>query len=104
MDLFLDCPVCKLSRLSIHEYKIREKTQEKWGIPLFLVYKTGAKLMLRQNSSTLVKYINYLIVISININENCRSKRKIVKKKTKEGKGVVNSYLRIILSACLTLK
>ena len=38
-----------------------------------LVYKTGTKLMLRQSSSTLVKYVNYLIVISININENCRS-------------------------------
>ena len=34
-----------------------------------LVYKTGTKLMLRQSSSTLVKYVNYLIVISININE-----------------------------------
>ena len=48
-----------------------------------LVYKTGIKLMLRQSSSTLVKYVNYLIVISININENCRSKRKFVKKKNK---------------------
>ena len=49
-----------------------------------LVYKTGTKLMLRQSSSTLVKYVNYLIGISININENCRSKRKFVKKKNKE--------------------
>ena len=48
-----------------------------------LVYKTGAKLMLRQSSSALVTYVNYLIVISININENCRSKRKFVKKKKK---------------------
>ena len=48
-----------------------------------LVYKTGTKLMLRQSSSTLVKYVNYLIVISIDINENCRSKRKFVKKKNK---------------------
>ena len=39
--------------------------------------------MLRQSSSTLLIYVNYLIVISININENCRSKRKLVKKKTK---------------------
>ena len=46
-----------------------------------LVYKTGTKLMLKQSSSTLVKYVNYLIVISININENCRSKRKFVNKK-----------------------
>ena len=57
-----------------------------------LAYKTGTKLMLRQSSSTLVKYVNYLIVISINIKENCRSKRKFVKKKNK-GKGVVNSYI-----------
>ena len=48
-----------------------------------LVYKAGTKLMLRQSSSTLVKYVNYLIVISININENCRSKRTFVKKKNK---------------------
>ena len=48
-----------------------------------LVYKTGTKLMQRQSSSTLVKYVNYIIVISININENCRSKRKFVKKKNK---------------------
>ena len=39
--------------------------------------------MLRQSSSALVIYVNYLIVISININENCRSKRKFVKKKNK---------------------
>ena len=48
-----------------------------------LVYKTGTLLMLRQSSSTLVKYVNYLIVIYININENFRSKRKFVKKKNK---------------------
>ena len=48
-----------------------------------LVYKTDTKLMLRQSSSTLVKHVNYIIVISININENCRSKRKNVKKKNK---------------------
>ena len=48
-----------------------------------LVYKTGTKLMLRQSSSTLVKYLNDLIVISINISENCRGKRKCVKKKNK---------------------
>ena len=35
-----------------------------------LVYKTGTKLMLGLSSSTLVKYVNYLIVISINISEN----------------------------------
>ena len=51
-----------------------------------LVYKTGIKLMMRQSSSTLVKYVNYLIVIYINISENCRSKRKFVKKKNKEKK------------------
>ena len=49
-----------------------------------IVYKTGTKLMLRQSSSTLVKYVNYLIVIFININENCRCKRNFVKKKNKE--------------------
>ena len=46
-----------------------------------LVYKTGTTLILRQSYSTLVKYVNYLIVISSNINENCSSKRKFVKKK-----------------------
>ena len=43
-----------------------------------LEYKTVTKLML--SSSTLVKYANYLIAISININENYRSKRKFAKK------------------------
>ena len=62
-----------------------------------LVYKTGTKLMLRQSSSTLVKYVNYLIVMSININENCRSKRKFVKRKNQEKKGVINSHLRILV-------
>ena len=69
-------------------YEIREKTQEKWGIQLSrviaLVYKTSTKSMLRQSSSTLVKYVHYLIFISININENCGSKRKLVKKKSRE--------------------
>ena len=60
-----------------------------------LVYKTGTKLMLRQSSFTLVKYVNYLVVMAININENCRSKRKFVKRKKKQKKGVINSYLRI---------
>ena len=69
-----------------------------------LVYKTGTKLVLRQSFSTLVKYVNYLIVISINISENCRSKRKFVKKKNKEKKGVVNSYLRILLITRSTFK
>ena len=49
-----------------------------------LVYKTGTELMLRQSSSTLVKHVNYLIVISININENCESKR--ICQKEKQGK------------------
>ena len=40
------------------------------GLLIALVYKTGTKLMLRQISSTLVKYVNHLIVISINFNEN----------------------------------
>ena len=68
-----------------------------------LVYKIGTRLMLRQSSSTLVKYVNYLIGISININEKCRSKRKFVKKKTRK-KGVVNSYmyLTILLPTCST--
>ena len=48
--------------------KIGDTTQ----LFIALVYKTGTKSMLRQSSSTLVKYINYLIVISIIINENCR--------------------------------
>ena len=76
-------------------YEIREKTQGKIGyitqLFIALVYKTGTKLMLRQSSSTLVKYVNYLIVISINISENCRSKRKFVKKIYRGKKGVVNS-------------
>ena len=46
-----------------------------------LVYKTGTKSMLRQSSSTLVKYVNYLIVISININENCRREKNCQKEK-----------------------
>ena len=68
-----------------------------------LVYKTGTKSMLRQSSSTLVKYVNYLIVISININENCR--REKICQKEKQGKnGVVNSYLKILLPTCSTFK
>ena len=51
-----------------------------------LEYKTGTKLMRRQSSSTLPKYVNYLIVISININENYSSKRKFAKKKNKNKK------------------
>ena len=38
------------------------------------------KLMVIQSPSTLVKCVKYLIVISTNINENYRSKRKFVKK------------------------
>ena len=49
-----------------------------------LVFKTGTKLMMRQSSSTLVKYVNNLIVISINMNENCRRKRIFLKKKNME--------------------
>ena len=68
-----------------------------------LLYKTGTKSMLRQSSSTLVKYVNYLIVISININENCRREKTC--QKEKQGKnGVVNSYLKILLPACSTFK
>ena len=70
-------------------YEIRDKTQEKWGnttqLLIALQFKTGNKLMLGQSSSTLVKYVNNLIVISSNINENCRSKRKFVKT-TNKGK------------------
>ena len=55
-----------------------------------LVYKTGTKLILRQSSPTLVKYVNYLIVISININENSRRMRKFVKRKKNRKKGVIN--------------
>ena len=80
--------------LSIHEYLRKpEKLRENSGkmgyttqLLIALVCKTGTKLMLRQSSSTLVKYVNYLIVISININENCRSKRKFVKRKTRKKK------------------
>ena len=68
-----------------------------------LVYKTGTKLMLRQSSSTLVKYVKYLIVISINIDENCR-REKICQKEKQEEKSVVNSYLRILLPTCSTFK
>ena len=60
----------------------------KRGIPTQLLvtqeYKTGTKLMLRQSPSTLVKYVNYLFVISANINENHRSKRTFAKKKKKK--------------------
>ena len=68
-----------------------------------LAYKTVTKLMMGKSSSTLVKYANNLIVISINIKENCRSNGKFVKKKNK-GKGVVNSYLIILLPTCSTFK
>ena len=75
----------QFSHLSIYEYLRKpEKLRENSGkmgyttqLLIALVYKTGTKLMLRQSSSTLVKYVNYLIVISININENCRSKRNL---------------------------
>ena len=46
--------------------------------------QTICKLMPRQSSSTPIKYVNYLIVISINTNENCRNKRNCVKRKNKE--------------------
>ena len=68
-----------------------------------LIYKTGTKSMLRQSSSTQVKYVNYLIVISININENCR-REKICQKEKQGEKGVVNSYLKILLPTCSTFK
>ena len=42
--------------------------------------------MLRQSSSTLVKYVNYIVVISINISENYRSKRKFAKRKKQKQK------------------
>ena len=99
----------QFSHLSIHEYLRKpEKQRENSGkmgyttqLLIALVYKTGTKLMLRQSSSTLVNFVNYLIVISININENCRSKRKFVKRKNRK-KGEINSYLRIVLPACTT--
>ena len=78
----------QFSYLNIHEYlrkleKLKENSGKNavYNSATYWVYKTGTKLMLRQSSSTLVKYGNYLIVISININEDCRSKRKFVKKK-----------------------
>ena len=49
--------------------------------------------MLTQSSSSLVEYVNYLIVISININENYRSKRKFAKKKNKYKKQQQGSIL-----------
>ena len=49
-----------------------------------LVYKTGTKLMVRQSSSTLVKYVNYLIVISINIMKIVEVKEDLSKRKTRE--------------------
>ena len=84
----------QFTHLSIHEYLRKpEKLRENSGkmgyttqLIVALVYKTGTKLMLRQSSSTLVKYVNYLVVISIYINENCRSKRKFVKRKNQEKK------------------
>ena len=63
-----------------------------------LVYKTGTKLMLRQSCSTLVKYVNYLIVIFININENCRSKKICKKEKTEKRRDQLtsqNSFTRL---------
>ena len=67
----------QFSHLSIYEYLRKpEKLRKKSGkigyttqLPIALVYKTGTKLMLRQSSSTLVKYVKYLIVISINIKD-----------------------------------
>ena len=59
----------QFSHLSIHEYLQKpEKQREKSGkmgyttqLLTALVYKTGTKLMLRQSSSSLVKYVNYII-------------------------------------------
>ena len=48
-----------------------------------IVYKTGTKLMVRQSSSTLVKYVNYLIVISINIMKIVEVKEDLSKRKTR---------------------
>ena len=78
---------CKeYSRIFTKTWEIERKLR-KMGyttqLLIALVYKTGTRLMLRQSSSTLVKYVNYLIVIFININENCRSK-KICKKEKPE--------------------
>ena len=76
----------QFSHLNIHAEYFRktEKLRENSGkmgyttqLHIALVYKTGTKLMRRQSSSTLVKYVNYLIVIPINIKENCRSKRNL---------------------------
>ena len=82
----------QFSHLSIYEYlrkpeKLRENSGKMGYTTQLLVapvYKTGTKFMLRQSSSTLVKNVNYLIVISINLNENCRSERKFVKRKNQE--------------------
>ena len=59
----------QFSHLSIHEYLRKpEKLRENSGkmgyttqLLIALVYKTGTKLMLRQSSSTPVKYVYYLI-------------------------------------------
>ena len=47
-----------------------------------LAYISDTKLMLRQSSSTLVNYVNYLIGISININEIVEVKENLSKRKT----------------------
>ena len=70
---------------------------------LALVYKTGIKLMMRQSSSTLVKYVNYLIVIYTSILMKI-VEEKICKKEKQGKKGVVNSYLRILLPTSSTFK
>ena len=91
IDFFSRLSGMQFSHLSIHESLLKpENLRENSGkmgyttqLFIALVYNTGTNLMLRQSSSTLVKYVNYLIVIFI-INENCRSKRKFVKRKNQE--------------------
>ena len=68
-----------------------------------LVYKIGTKLMVRQSYSTLIKYVDYLIVISIDIKEIVEVRENLSKRKTGK-KGVVNSYLRILLPTLSTFK
>ena len=86
----------------------KRKFSEKMGMHtqllIALEYKTGTKLMLRQSSSTLFKYVNYLIVMSINNNEIIEVRENLLKRKTRIKNKGVYSYLRILLPSCLTFK
>ena len=83
----------------------KRKISGKMGIHTQLLITVECKTIKTELSSTLVKYLSCL-VISININENYRSKRKFAKKKNKskkKSKGLC-SYLRILLPSYSTFK